>query len=274
MMMSSHTDYLRFTADEDGSTLQLTKVGTPYDITLQVRMNGGGWQNYVIGEEIALENAGDYVEFYGNNAFFSIGESNCYKFLMGGKIAASGNMMSVMGFSSICESSCYSYMFSGCTSLTAAPELPATTLASNCYSYMFSGCTSLTAAPELPATTLASYCYYFMFNGCTSLTAAPELPATTLAEGRCYGSMFKGCTSLTAVPALPATTLVSGCYYDMFSGCTNLDALEVNFTEWLGDATHYWLSGVKSTGTFTCPSALPQTRGTSNIPTNWTIITK
>jgi hypothetical protein len=60
-------------------------------------------------------------------------------------------------------------MFSGCTSLTTAPELPATTLANNCYESMFSGCTSLTTAPELPATTLTNNCYYYMFNGCTSL---------------------------------------------------------------------------------------------------------
>ena len=34
-------------------------------------------------------------------------------------------------------------MFRGCRSLTTAPALPATTLASNCYSYMFRDCTSL-----------------------------------------------------------------------------------------------------------------------------------
>ena len=33
-------------------------------------------------------------------------------------------------------------------------------LAYNCYNGMFSGCTSLTQAPALPATTLANYCYY------------------------------------------------------------------------------------------------------------------
>ena len=60
-------------------------------------------------------------------------------------------------------------MFDGCTSLTAAPKLPATILVSYCYSYMFSGCTSLTAAPELPATTLANFCYQSMFDGCTLL---------------------------------------------------------------------------------------------------------
>ena len=35
---------------------------------------------------------------------------------------------------------------------------------------MFSGCTSLTQAPELPATTLANYCYKGMFSGCTRLS--------------------------------------------------------------------------------------------------------
>ena len=40
---------------------------------------------------------------------------------------------------------------------------------------MFSGCYSLTQAPALPATTLASYCYNYMFSDCSSLTQAPEI---------------------------------------------------------------------------------------------------
>ena len=112
-------------------------------------------------------------------------------------------------------------MFYGCTGLTKAPALPATTLASNCYYDMFYGCTSLTQAPALPATTLANDCYRDMFYGCTSLTQAPALPATTLA-GYCYYCMFYGCTSLTQAPALPATTLDEYCYQGMFYGCTSL----------------------------------------------------
>jgi hypothetical protein len=72
-------------------------------------------------------------------------------------------------------------------------------LKSHCYSSMFSGCLSLTQAPEeLPATTLAGYCYYNMFNGCTSLTKAPELLATEL-KSNCYSNMFNGCTQLNEV---------------------------------------------------------------------------
>ena len=70
-------------------------------------------------------------------------------------------------------------------------------LAAACYYFMFSGCTGLTAAPALSATTLAAYCYDSMFYGSTGLTAAPALPATTLAAN-CYSSMFNGCTGITS----------------------------------------------------------------------------
>jgi hypothetical protein len=39
---------------------------------------------------------------------------------------------------------------------------------------MFSGCTSLTEAPELPATTLAESCYYYMFSTCKSPFTFPD----------------------------------------------------------------------------------------------------
>ena len=75
---------------------------------------------------------------------------------------------------------------------------------------MFVNCTSLTTAPELPATTLAPSCYAIMFTGCTNLTIAPELPATTLADN-CYGGMFTGCAKLNYIKAMFLTT-PSGSY--------------------------------------------------------------
>ena len=138
---------------------------------------------------------------------------------------------------------CYQSMFSGCTGLTSAPELPATTLASNCYYQMFQGCTGLTVSPELPAISLVDNCYNSMFYGCTGLTTAPELPATTLADV-CYDSMFKGCTGLTVAPELPATSLSSSCYSSMFSGCTGLtSAPELPVTSLATSCYGYMFSG-------------------------------
>ena len=172
------------------------------------------------------------------------------------------------------EFNCYYSMFSGCTSLTTAPTLPATTLVSSCYEYMFQGCTSLTTAPALPATTLAGQCYEYMFQGCTSLTTAPVLPATTLADG-CYKSMFDGCTSLTTAPALISTTMSNDCYYNMFSGCSNLNKV-LTYADDIStsNCTTNWLNNVASSGTlYNAGSAVYTTDSPSGIPTGWTEVT-
>lgn len=116
------------------------------------------------------------------------------------------------------QDSIYREMFYGCTNMTTAPELPATTLAASCYRSMFNGA-GLTTAPELPATTMADYAYLSMFADCP-ITQAPALPATTLAQN-CYSNMFRG-TNITDMPNLPATTLAQYCYQGMFSACTSL----------------------------------------------------
>lgn len=69
-------------------------------------------------------------------------------------------------------------MFKDCTSLTDVSNvvLSATTLSLGAYKQMFQGCTSLTTAPEIQATTLAdgngdisNGCLAYMFRGCSSL---------------------------------------------------------------------------------------------------------
>ena len=168
-----------------------------------------------------------YLRGTGNTVI--TGNKSDYRWVLtGSNIKCIGNIENLLDYATVTSgnhptmaSNCYRIMFQGCTSLTQAPELPATTLANNCYQDMFLGCTSLTQAPALPATTLSNYCYSHMFQGCTSLTQAPALPATTLA-GWCYPAMFRDCTSLTQAPALPATTLTSYCYAYMFQGCTSL----------------------------------------------------
>ena len=220
-------DYLCFTAEEAGSTVAMAVEGTPTKgQAFETSTNRTNWSVFTPGTTtITLANAGDKVYFRGNNTTVSESYSIYYNFVMSGKIAASGNIMSLLDTTckstTISNNYCYSAMFYGCTSLTTAPALPATNLANDCYSNMFSSCTSLTTAPELPATTLADYCYSNMFSDCTSLTTAPALPATNLAND-CYSNMFYGCTSLTTAPALSATTLANDCYSSMFADCASL----------------------------------------------------
>ena len=268
------TNYLTFTAEEDGSSFGIVNYeGNNPDV--QYSLDGGEtWTALAAGDTITLAHKGDKALLRGDNPEgFSKGYDKYSSFTMTGKIAASGSVMSLIdgvGLSTeIPNSFCFRYLFSGCASLTQAPELPATTLANNCYYSMFSGCTSLTQAPELPATSLSNYCYNSMFRGCTSLTQAPELPATTLASC-CYESMFSGCTSLTQAPELPATTLARGCYLGMFVGCESLSQIRVSFDEW-SVFTGDWVVSVAPTGTFICPKALPLEYGDSRIPEGWTV---
>ena len=230
---NTENEPLCFTAEASGSTVKLVKGAEAPVVSLQYKINDGSWADYTIGNLIALSNVGDKVYFRAtseNNVMASDDSladdslSTSNHFEMTGKIAASGNVMSLLSLNCTSLESkdyCFANLFCDCVNLTQAPELPATTLAESCYKFMFRGCANLTQAPELPATTLAESCYACMFWGCANLTQAPELSATALAEG-CYASMFWGCANLTQAPELPATTLAESCYRTMFRGCANL----------------------------------------------------
>ena len=267
---------LTFTAQEPNSTINLTQTGSfskPLLEKLQYKTNNDEeWSTYNIDTTITLTNINDYVQFQNTEKRLA-GGSSYVQFVMTGKIAASGNIQSMLNYETSCAESCYRTMFKDCTSLTTAPTLPAKTLADYCYAYMFEGCTNLTKAPELPATTLTTECYRNMFSGCKSLTTAPTLPATELAN-YCYLFMFSGCSSLTEAPELPATNLAHSCYKCMFQDCASLSYVKVGFTKWdsINYSTDNWLKDVSPTGTFVCPEELDKTqRGENYIPEGWTV---
>ena len=261
-------------AIEDNSSVTLTKKGTLSN-TYQTSTNGTDWTDYTLGTKISL-NKGESVYFRcSNHPTTQPSYQNYVWFVMEGKVEAWHNAYSMISsdFSSaegsvgecgMCR------LFADCSSLTKAPLL-LNALAIRCYHFMFWGCSSLTQAPSLPATTLASNCYERMFDSCSSLTQAPSLPATTLAY-HCYRGMFDSCSSLTQAPALPATTLASNCYEYMFYNCSKLKEVRIAATKTATSALSNWLSNVSATGDFYCkPNAtiFPTDSG-SGIPSGWT----
>jgi len=64
---------------------------------------------------------------------------------------------------------------------------------------MFYYCTSLTTAPELPATILTPYCYGNMFYGCTSLNYVKVLATDISAQS---------CTMYWLISTAPTGTIV------------------------------------------------------------------
>lgn len=276
---------LTFEAKVAGVTVKFNYEETAANVEYSI--NNGDW-TALTSAGVTLTTAGDKVSFRGTNDSYcvSLPSYTRYQFSFSEKCYVYGNIMSLINkdsFATLKELSasytfcslfagqsnimhkdsnhelllpatklsdqCYNGMFSGCKSLTKAPELPARTMTYLCYGAMFYGCSSLEIAPDLPATTLANYCYSEMFQDCSNLIKAPtELPSSDL-KYMCYHRMFKGCSKLTTTPQieitnvgkescremfqdcsalesapikLNATTLQQGCYQTMFSGCKSL----------------------------------------------------
>ena len=222
--------YLTFRSP-NSFTLAVGDATKHWDGTLEYSTDTSTWSTWDGTTTLSSATSGSdnvlYLRGTGNTVI--TGSSMKYRWVLtGSNIACIGNIENLLDYATVESGShpamanyCYNFMFAGCSSLTTAPALPATTLTDYCYFHMFHGCSSLTTAPALPATTLTINCYNNMFAGCSSLTTAPALPATTLTIN-CYNNMFAGCSSLTTAPALPATTLANNCYSNMFNGCSSL----------------------------------------------------
>ena len=171
---------LCFTAEEAGSTVKMVAEGEAPTVSLEYSTDGNTWSPFVVSKEgvegttVILANVDDKMYMRATSAGNT--GMGCYsrdygvftynRFMMTGKISASGNVDTLLNQN-------------GNATLTFA-----------CYYGLFEYCTSLTSAPELPATTLADYCYKLMFHGCTSLTAAPTIKTYTSGLTDCFSQML------------------------------------------------------------------------------------
>ena len=144
---------LCFTAQEDNATVRMTFPGsTSITVSLQISKDEQNTWTQWDGSVVTLnKNEKLYVKALNpnTNGFFDRRNYTPNIFVInGGKVASSGNIQYLLDPK--CErmevpDRCYQGMFNGCTSLTQAPELPATTLADSCYYGMFSKCTNITS---------------------------------------------------------------------------------------------------------------------------------
>lgn len=195
---------------------------------MKYSMNGGEKQTIYQTTTIDNLQAGDKVQFYGNEDKTQAYGNSPIVIISDGtaKVKVYGNIMSLLdenNFTNLTTLPNIKWVFAGLfyenAKLTDASGLllPAKTLAESCYSDMFFGCSSLTAAPALPAETLVKDCYFNMFRGCSELTSGPVLPARTLAGG-CYATIFSGCSKLASVTCLATTISDNGCLDSWLEG--------------------------------------------------------
>jgi hypothetical protein len=238
-------DYMYFEAVEANSTVSLmSMLETAPD--LEYSTDGVTWQEWQhttaegthTFDTLTLTEIGDRVYLRGDNpdglgAFPEGARRPLFShFEMTGKIAAGGNIMSLLDKDTeITEIPTFGFLYlfgdiseeNPNTSLTAAANMPQlTTIGYYGCGGMYKGCTSLTAAANMPQlTTIGDGGCDDMYQGCTSLTAAANMPQLTTIGGSGCNYMYQGCTSLTAAANMPnVTTIGEGGCEGMYQDCT------------------------------------------------------
>ena len=126
----SEPEYLCFTAEEANSTVAMKKNGSAPAVSLEYSTDGVTWNPFVVGSTtVTLANIGDKVYMRATsagNTGMGTSDTDYNQFVMTGKIAASGNVNSLLeedeltarNMSLAGKNYCYASMFSGCSSLT------------------------------------------------------------------------------------------------------------------------------------------------------------
>ena len=241
-----------------GGTICWVSAGQMTPKTIQYSINGEAWAYLVpptSGSSASINvSANDKVRIKGTNASYATSNANYMGFSGGTAVYnAEGNIMSLVYGDNFINSTALTGSYNFCSlfkesNIVSAENLvlPTTTLTPHCYRALFANNPSFAVAPELPATTLAESCYRYMFQD-ASITTAPDLLATTLVIG-CYDGMFNKCHSLNYIKCL----------------ATNISAMTASTVAWTQD--------VASSGTFVKDANTEWTRGSSAIPTRWSIV--
>ena len=188
--------YLSFVANED-FTLKTYNTTKNWDGTLEYSTDTSTWTTWD-GTEISSAGSKLYLRGTGNTKI--AGNDENYRFVFTGtsalKIACEGNIENLLDYTIVSSGNhpcmgtyCYDGMFYGCTSLTTAPALPATTLANYCYNSMFQGCTKIKLSTTQTGEYQTPYRIPTSGTGATATNALQNMFAYT-------GGTFKGTPSI------------------------------------------------------------------------------
>ena len=134
--------YLTFSSP-NSFTLKVYDTTKPWNGTLEYFASDKTWTTWDGTTTLSsIDNNGEYVLYLrGTGNTVITGKNSNYRWMFtGSDIACIGNIENLLDYATV-----------------ASGEHP--TMVDYCYNGMFNGCTGLTQAPALPATTLKDYCY-------------------------------------------------------------------------------------------------------------------
>lgn len=159
-------NYLTIEALEDGLTVSLSLNACEYCVD-----GDREWRTLEAATNTISVNTGQTLSFKGR--LLPVEDFGIGTFTISKKCNLKGNCMSMLfddyaAYNDLQgRQNAFCSLFRNCPIVSVSSNfLPGTHLTSGCYEFMFEGCTSLTTAPELHATTLAERCYKRMFFNC------------------------------------------------------------------------------------------------------------
>ena len=180
--------YLTFSSPSS-FTLKVNTASKNWDGTLEYSTDASAWATWDGTTTLSSATNGSdnvlYLRGTGNTVITG-NDSNYRWVLTGSNIKCIGNIEHLLDYAMVeagnhptMANYCYYGIFKGCTSLTQAPALPATTLKSTCYAYMFQGCTSL----KLSTTQTGEYTQEYRIpssgSGTTAISALTDMFTST-----------------------------------------------------------------------------------------------
>ena len=111
----SQLDYLTFIANQENSSIKLTKIGNPNTSQIQYKLKNSTWNTYTIDSIITLSNKNDYVQFRNKANTLSTSLNDYVQFVMTGEIQAFGNIQSMLNWSLGVPNYAFCYLFQNST---------------------------------------------------------------------------------------------------------------------------------------------------------------
>ena len=286
-------NYLYF-EDRSGAvnTLSITKTGSQNEwLALEYSTDKQTWTSWDFANTLTIP-ANGKLYLRGNNNDYGFGHnaSNYHTFGCTGNYAVGGELWGIMSDSvatvptRFCDRS-----FNGSTTLVDASDLvfPDKVAGTVAFSSMFNGCTSLQDVPERIETSIGSTTenseFLQMFYNApignfplfANITHLNTSTFQRIVQSTAANNNTVEYVDLSSIASLTASSLRQAFY-----NCSSLEVVKIGISAWPDNVdssasdyrgTDEWLGHVHSTGVFCKNSTLPVTRGTSNIPANWSI---
>ena len=262
-------------------SIKLTKSGSVsesyYATHFLYSKDGINWNNINISTtatNITL-NQGERLYLIGDKGVLNYQSARRYAYttIKGNKShTLGGNLSTLLDYTDLNVSlpaKVFLNLFSNDTYLTSAADLILpSTVSGGCYMGTFSGCTSLTTPPVLPATTLKPGSYEQMFDGCTSLNQITTY-ANDISASDCLDNWLRNVAA-------------TGTFYNNGTATYTIDSPSGIPTGWTYKNTNYFYVENENNGqntikvTVTGTPVAGQTATSidySTDKTNWTTIT-